>query len=206
MKNLSKFIKESIEKEYRIILDLDEACYESLDDELLDLLFEGKDFRHQKKGGNRIIWTSKDGDNIRMGDHATQRQDRPVEKGGDGGKKIGQYEISNMFRWAWDDIMDMNYDGKLKPFEYQQRRVDAWTIECQCWLNNKNDKDEVEYCGARPRNMNLWAVWMLQESGHQVDIIVKTIFRGERLNHIAIQERIRIDAKGNVQQRYKQIN
>lgn len=205
MKNLSEFIKESIEKEYRIILDLDEACYESLDEELLDLLFEGKDFRHQKKGGNRVIWTSKDGDNIRMGDHATQRQDRPVEKGGDGGKKIGQYEISNMFRWAWDDIMDMNYDGKLKPFEYQQRRVDAWTIECQCWLNNKNDKDEVEYCGARPRNMNLWAVWMLEESGHQVDIIVKTIFRGERMNHIAVQERIRIDAKGNVQQRYKEL-
>lgn len=205
MKNLSKFLKESLEKEYRIILDLDEACYESLDDDLLDLLFEGKDFRHQKKGGNRVIWTSKDGDNIRMGDHATQRQDRPVEKGGDGGKKIGQYEISNMFRWSWDDIMEMNYDGKLKPFEYQQRRVDAWTIECQCWLNNKNDKDEVEYCGARPRNMNLWAVWMLQESGHHIDIIVKTIFRGERLNHTVVQERIRIDAKGNVQQRYKEV-
>lgn len=205
MKSLTRFLKESVEKEYRIILDLDESCYECLDDELLNLITEGKDFRHQNKGGNRVIWTSKDGDNIRMGDHATQRQDRPVEKGGDGGKKIGQHEISNMFRWSWNDIMEMNYEGKLKPFEYQQRRVDAWTIECQCWLNNKNEKDEVEYCGGRPRNMNLWAVWMLQESGYKVDIIVKTIFRGERMNHIAVQERIRIDSKGNVQQRYKEV-
>lgn len=203
MKSLVQFLKESLKKEWRIILDLDESCYECLDDELLHLITEGKD--HRSRGGNRVIWTSKDGDNIRMGDHATQRQDRPVEKGGDGGKRIGQHEISNMFRWAWDDIMEMNYDGKLKPFEYQQRTVDAWTIECQCWLNNKNEKDEVEYSGGRPRNMNLWAVWMLKENGYQVDIIVKTIFRGERMNHVAVQERIRIDSKGNVQQRYKEV-
>lgn len=205
MKSLTRFLQESVEKEYRIILDLDESCYECLDDELLNLITESKDFRHHNKGGNRVIWTSKDGDNIRMGDHATQRQDRPIEKGGDGGKKIGQHEISNMFRWSWNDIMEMNYEGKLKPFEYQQRRVDAWTIECQCWLNNKNEKDEVEYCGGRPRNMNLWAVWMLEESGYKVDIIVKTIFRGERMNHTAVQERIRIDSKGKVQQRYKEV-
>lgn len=188
----------------RIIFQLDESSIELLDDKFQQFIMEGKDWRHHK-GGNRVVWTSKDGDNLRMGDHATQRQDRPVEKGGDGGKRIGQYEIVNMFRWAWDDIMEMNYDGKLKPFEYQQRMVDAWTIECQCWLNNKNDDGKVEYSGARPRNMNLWAVWLLEENGSKVDITVKTIFRGERMNHVAVQERIRIKTNGDVQQRYKQI-
>lgn len=188
----------------KIVFQLDEDSLQLLDDEFQQLIIEGKDWRH-KKGGNRVIWTSNDGDELRMGDHATQRQDRPTEKGGDGGKRIGQYEIVNMFRWAWDDIIEMNYNGKFKPFEYQQRMVDAWTIECQCWLNNKNEEDKVEYCGGRPRNMNLWAVWMLQEDGSKFDIIVKTIFRGERMNHTAVQERIRIDSKGNVIQRYKQI-
>ena len=190
----------------RIIFQLDESSLELLDDDFRQMIIEGKDMHHQYKGGNRIVWTSKDGDNLRMGDHATQRQDRPVEKGGDGGKRIGQYEIVNMFRWAWDDIMEMNYDGKLKSFEYQQRKVDAWTIECQCWLNNKNEEDKVEYGGPRPRNMNLWAVWFLQENGSKVDIIIKTIYRGERMNHVAVQERIRINAHGNVIQRYKKID
>ena len=51
--------------------------------------------------------------------------------------------------------------------------------------------------------MNLWAIWFLQENGPKVDIIIKTIFRGERMNHVTVQERIRIDSKGNVIQRYK---
>lgn len=190
----------------RIIFQLDESSLELLDDDFKQMIIEGNDWRHQSKGGNRVVWTSKDGDNLRMGDHATQRQDRPVEKGGDGGKRIGLYEIVNMFRWAWNDIMEMNYDGKLKPFEYKQKKVDAWTIECQCWLNNKNTGDKVEYCGARPRNMNLWAIWFLQENGSTVDIIIKTIFRGVRANHVTVQERIRIDSKGNVIQRYKNID
>lgn len=206
MKNLSEYLNRNKfeHKLGRIIFQLDESSIELLDDEFQQFIMEGKDWHHHK-GGNRVVWTSKDGDNLRMGDHATQRQDRPVEKGGDGRKRIGQYEIVNMFRWAWDDIIEMNYDGKLKPFEYQQKMVDAWTIECQCWLNNKNDDDKVEYSGARPRNMNLWAVWLLEENGSKVDIIVKTIFRGECMNHIAVQERIRIKANGDVQQRYKQI-
>lgn len=190
----------------RIIFQLDESSLELLDDDFKQMIIEGKNMHHQYKGGNRIVWTSKDGDNLRMGDHATQRQDRPVEKGGDGRKRIGQYEIVNMFRWAWNDIMEMNYDGKLKPFEYQQRKVDAWTIECQCWLNNKNEEDKVEYGGPRPRNMNLWAVWFLQENRSKVDIIIKTIFRGERMNHVAVQERIRINSHGNIIQRYKKID
>ena len=184
---------------------MDESSLELLDDEFQQFILEGNDWHHTK-GGNRVVWTSNDGDELRMGDHATQRQDRPVEKGGDGGKRIGQYEIVNMFRWSWDDIMEMNYDGKFKPFEYQQRRVDAWTIECQCWLNNNKDKNgEVEYCGARPRTMNLWAVWMIEENGTKIDIIIKTIFRGERINHTSVQERIRIRANGDVEQRYKKI-
>lgn len=190
----------------RIIFQLDESSLELLDDDFKQLVLEGQDWHHKSKGGNRVVWTSNDGDNLRMGDHATQRQDRPTEKGGDGGKRIGQHEIINMFRWAWNDIMEMNYDGKLKPFEYQQRTVDAWTIECQCWLSNKNEEDKVEYRGGRPRNMNLWAVWFLKESGYKVDIIIKTIFRGERMNHVAVQERIRIDSHGNVIQRYKKID
>ena len=190
----------------RIIFQLDESSLELLDDDFQQFIAEGKDYRHNK-GGNRVVWTSKDGDELRMGDHATQRQDRPTDKGGDGGKRIGQYEIVNMFRWAWDDIMEMNYDGKLKPFEYQQRTVDAWTIECQCWLNNNKEKNgEVEYCGARKKDMNLWGVWFLQENGSKVDIIIKTIFRGERMNHVAVQERIRIRTNGDVEQRYKKID
>lgn len=188
----------------RIIFQLDESSIELLDDEFQQFIIEGKYWRH--KGGNRVVWTSNDGDNLRMGDHATQRQDRPVEKGGDGGKRIGQYEIVNMFRWAWNDIMEMNYDGKFKPFEYQQRTVDAWTIECQCWLNNNQEKNgEVEYCGARPKNMNLWAVWMIEENNSKIDITIKTIFRGERINHTSVQERIRIRANGNIEQKYKKI-
>ena len=135
----------------KIIFQLDESSLELLDEDFQQFILEGKDYRHSK-GGNRVIWTSNDGDELRIGDHANQRRDRDVEHGGDGEKRIGQYEIVNMFRWAWDDIMDMNYDGKLKSFDYQQRKVDAWTIECQAWLNNdKEHNNEVIYCGARPK-------------------------------------------------------
>lgn len=188
----------------KIIFQLDESSIELLDDSFHQFILEGKDYRHGHKGGNRVIWTSNDGDDLRMGDHATQRQDRPVEKGGDGGKRISQQEIINMFRWSWNDIMEMNYNGKLSPFEYQQRQVDAWTIECQCWLNI-DQEDKIKYGGARPKNMNLWAVWLLKENGPKVDITIKTIYRGERMNHIACQERIRIRANGDVEQRYKKV-
>lgn len=202
MKTLTEYLnRNSFENKIgKIIFQLDESSLELLDDEFQQFILEGKDYRHN---GNRIIWTSNDGDNLRIGNHATQRQDRPVDKGGDGGKRISQKEIVNMFIWAWDDIVEMNYNGKLKPFEYQQRKVDAWTIECQCWLINK--ENEIKYSGSRPRNMNLWAVWFLQENGSKFDIIIKTIFRGVRMNHISAQERIRIDSKGNVIQRYKSI-
>ena len=186
-----------------IFFDLDEESLQLLDNDSRQILesynyvltynvitedkYYSKTHKTNKSHGNRILWTSKDGDSLLIGDHANSRKDRPVEKGGDGGKPISNAEIINMFRWAWDDIMDMNYDGKLKPFEYQQRKVDAWTIECQCWLNiNKENNNEVVYGGARPRNMNLWAVWMLEENGSKVDITIKTIFRGE-LRHTVVQ-------------------
>ena len=46
---------------------------------------------------------------------------------------------------------------------------------------------------------------MLEENGSKVDIIIKTIFRGELLKHTVVQERIRIRANGDVEQRYKEV-
>ena len=209
MISLEKFIKRNKfeNKIGNIIFQLDESSLELLDDEFKQILEDHNSILPYNiiLEGNRIIWTSNDGDNLKMGDHANSRKDRPIEKGGDGGKPISNAEIINMFRWAWDDIMEMNYDGKLKPFEYQQRLVNAWTIECQCWLNHDKENNEVIYGGGRPRRMNLWAVWMLEENGSKVDIIIKTIFRGELLKHTVVQERIRIRANGDVEQRFKKI-
>ena len=195
MKSIIEYLnKDKFENKLgNIIFQLDEDSLELLDDEFRQIL-----------ESNRIIWSSNDGDELKIGDHANSRKDRPAEKGGDGGKPISNAEIINMFRWAWDDIIEMNYDGKFKPFEYQQRMVNAWTIECQCWLNIDKENNKVIYGGARPRRMNLWAVWMLQENGSKIDIIIKTIFRGE-LKHTVVQERIRIRANGDVEQRYKEI-
>lgn len=200
MKTLTEYLnRNSFENKVgRIIFQLDESSLEFLDDEFQQFILEGKSYHH----GNRIIWTSNDGDNLRMGDHATQRQDRPIEKGGDGGKRISQEEIINMFVWAWDDIIEMNYDGKLKPMMYNGKQS-SFTIECQCWLiQDKEYNNKIKYNGARPKNMNLWAAWMLEENGSKMDIIVKTIFRGQTFMHAKSQERIRIDSRGNVLQRY----
>jgi len=195
MKSIIEYLnKDKFENKLgNIIFQLDEDSLELLDDEFRQIL-----------ESNRTIWSSNDGDELKIGDHANSRKNRPAEKGGDGGKPISNAEIINMFRWAWDDIIEMNYDGKFKPFEYQQRIVNAWTIECQCWLNIDKENNKVIYGGARPRRMNLWAVWILQENGPKIDIIIKTIFRGE-LKHTVVQERIRIRANGDVEQRYKEI-
>ena len=224
MLNIFEYIQRNTfeNKINNIIFDLDEESLSLLDDEFVSQINENKIFsldrliteekyydkthKKNKSHGNRTIWTSNDGDELKMGDHANSRKDRPVEKGGDGGEPIKQYEIVNMFRWAWDDIMEMDLDGKLEPFEYKQRMVDAWTIECQCWLNtDKDHNDKVVYGGARKRDMNLWAVWMLESKGTKSDITIKTIYRGERMNHVAVQERIRIRANGNIEQRYPKV-
>jgi len=225
MRNIFEYLHRNTfeNKINNIIFDLDENSLSLLDDEFVSQINENKFFsldrliteekyydkthKNNKHHGNRTIWTSNDGDELKMGDHANSRKDRPVEKGGDGGEPIKQYEIVNMFRWAWDDIMEMDLDGKLEPFEYKQRMVDAWTIECQCWLNtDKDHNDKVVYGGARKREMNLWAVWLLETNGQKSDITIKTIYRGERMNHVAVQERIRIKANGAVEQRYKKID
>ena len=226
MRNIFEYIQRNTfeNKINNIVFDLDEESLSLLDDEFVTQINENKIFsldrfriiteekyydkthKNNKHHGNRTIWTSNDGDELKMGDHANSRKDRPVEKGGDGGDPIKQYEIVNMFRWAWDDIMEMDLEGKLEPFEYNQRMVDAWTIECQCWLNtDKDHNDKVIYGGARKREMNLWAVWLLESKGAKSDITIKTIYRGERMNHIAVQERIRIKANGDVEQRYKKL-
>ena len=224
MRNIFEYIQRNTfeNKINNIIFDLDEESLSLLDDEFVAQINENKFFsldrliteekyydktyNKNKSHGNRTIWTSNDGDELKMGDHANSRKDRPVEKGGDGGEPIKQYEIVNMFRWAWDDIMEMDLDGKLKPFEYKQRMVDAWTIECQCWLNtDKDHNNKIVYGGARKRDMNLWAVWLLESKGAKSDITIKTIYRGERMNHVAVQERIRIKANGNVEQRYPKV-
>lgn len=181
-------------KVINIIFQLDEDSIELLDDNLQKLILEG----------NRTIWTSNDGDELLMGDHANNRRDRPIDKGGDGGKKITQNEIINMFRWAWDDIMEMNYDGKLKTIIYNNK-PSSFTIECQCWLNiDKEHNNKIIYGGARPKDMNLWAAWMIEENGSKIDIIIKTIFRGQLFKHSKTQERIRIRANGDIEQRYKE--
>lgn len=224
MRNIFEYLHRNTfeNKINNIIFDLDENSLSLLDDEFVSQINENKFFsldrliteekyydkthKNNKHHGNRTIWTSNDGDELKMGDHANSRKDRPVEKGGDGGEPIKQYEIVNMFRWAWDDIMEMDLDGKLEPFEYKQRMVDAWTIECQCWLNtDKDHNNKVVYGGARKRDMNLWAVWLLESKGAKSDITIKTIYRGERMNHVAVQERIRIKANGNVEQRYPKV-
>lgn len=224
MRNIFEYLQRNTfeNKINNIIFDLDEESLSLLDDEFVSQINENKIFsldrliteekyydkthKNNKHHGNRTIWTSNDGDELKMGDHANSRKDRPAEKGGDGGKPISNAEIINMFRWSWDDIMELNYDGKLKPFEYNQRMVDAWTIECQCWLNtDKEHNNKVVYGGARPKKMNLWAVWMLEENGSKVDITIKTIFRGD-LKHTYVQERIRIRTNGDVEQRYKKID
>ena len=224
MRNIFEYIQRNTfeNKINNIIFDLDEESLSLLDDEFITQINENKIFsldrliteekyydkthKNNKHHGNRTIWTSNDGDELKIGDHANSRKDRPAEKGGDGGKPISNAEIINMFRWSWDDIMELNYDGKLKPFEYNQRMVDAWTIECQCWLNtDKEHNNKVVYGGARPKKMNLWAVWMLEENGSKVDITIKTIFRGD-LKHTYVQERIRIRTNGDVEQRYKKID
>ena len=223
MQNIFEYLQRNIfeNKVGNIIFDLDEDSLALLDSDFVEQINENKIFsldrliteekyydknHNHRQRGNRTIWKSNDGDELKIGDHANQRKDRPVEKGGDGGEPIKQYEIVNMFRWAWDDIMEMDLDGKLEPFEYKQRMVDAWTIECQCWLNtDKDHNDKVVYGGARKREMNLWAVWLLESKGAKSDITIKTIYRGERMNHVAVQERIRIKANGNVEQRYPKV-
>jgi len=191
-------------KSFNIIFELDEESYSLLDDSFKNILESNNnilssDFIFEN---NRTIWKSNDGDELKIGDHANSRKDRPIENGGDGKEPIKDYEIVNMFRWAWNNIMDMNYDGKLEKVIYNGR-PSSFTIECQCWLNNDKNSKDIKYNGARPKDMNLWAAWLLEEYGTKIDIIIKTIFRGQMFKHSKSQERIRIKANGEIEERYK---
>ena len=208
MKSLISYLTRDVfeNKIGKIIFDLDKTSLDCLEMNFKHFLESNHNMLDLNLilESNRTIWTSNDGDELKIGDHANSRRDRPVDKGGDGGKKIAQYEIINMFRWSWNNIMDMNYEGKLKPFEHDGRKVNAWTTECQCWLNNDKENDnEVVHCGPRPKDMTLWAVWMLEENGTKVDITIKTIFRGEWLKHSKVQERIKILRNGQINEIYK---
>ena len=143
---------------------------------------------------NRIIYSDNES-TLKIGDHATQRQDRPVDKGGDG-EHIDEREIINMFKWAWNDIIDMYQNGFFKP----DGDVKRFTIQLKCWLREKANK--LFYDGARPEHKYLWAVFMPFENYNtgKIDIVIVTIFRGVRLNHSRRQERIVIATNGYVKQ------
>lgn len=210
MKSLTSYLtRDAFENKIgKIIFDLDETSLDCLEMNFRQLLGSNHNVLNFNLilENNRTIWTSNDGDELKIGDHANSRRDRPIDSGGDGGKKIGQYEIINMFRWSWNNIMDMNREGKLKPFDFDGHTVNSWTIECRCWLNNdKNNNNEVICCGPRPNNMTLWGAWMLKENGSKADIIIKTIYRGSFLKHRKVQERIKILRNGQINEIYKKI-
>lgn len=191
-------------KSFNIVFELDEDSYNLLDDNFKNILESNNYILNSDLifENNRTIWKSNDGDELKIGDHANSRKDRPIENGGDGKEPIKDYEIVNMFRWAWNNIMDMNYDGKLEKVIYNGR-PSSFTIECQCWLNNDKNSKDIKYNGARPKDMNLWAAWLIEEYGTKIDIIIKTIFRGQIFKHSKSQERIRIRANGEIEEIYK---
>lgn len=152
--------------------------------------------KDNKSHGNRTIWSSKDGDNLKIGDHATQREDRPIDKGGDG-EHIDEQEIIDMFIYTWSDIMEMYYDGHLKHSEDLKSFV-TW---CKCYLTGSENNLHAD--GARPENKYLWAAWMIQENYNtgKIDITIRTIFRGEYFKHGKVQERIIIANNGYIKQK-----
>lgn len=180
-----------------IIFELDESSIELLNTLFVQLITEEKYYDKTKynKTSGRIVWKSKDGDTLKYTSHAKDREDRPIEKGGDG-EHIEEHEIIDMFKHSWQDIMEMYYDGYLKTDMYGNN---AWTIQCKCYLEGNN---KLKSIGARPVNKYLWAVWKIEENYNtgKLDLIIITIFRGERLKHTRNQERILIANNGYVKQ------
>lgn len=180
-----------------IIFELDESSIELLNPLFVQLITEEKYYdktRHNKTSG-RVVWKSKDGDTLKYTSHAKDREDRPTEKGGDG-EHIDEQEIIDMFKHAWQDIMEMFYEGYLQTDQYGNR---AWTIQCKCYLAGEY---KLKSIGARPVDKHLWAVWKIEENYNtgKLDLTIITIFRGERLNHRRNQERILIANNGYVKQ------
>ena len=155
-----------------------------------------KQYKNGKSHGNRPIWTSKDGDKLKIGDHATQREDRPIEKGGDG-EHIDEQEIIDMFIYTWSDIMDMYYEGYLK----HSNELKSFVTWCKCYL--EGSENNLHAAGSRPENKYLWAAWMIQENYNtgKIDVTIRTIFRGEFFKHGKAQERIIIANNGYIKQK-----
>lgn len=201
-----------------IRFELDESSMEFLSDDAKSLINEGyyitldnniiaemsnnanryQNKNNNKSHGNRTIWTSKDNDTLKIGDHATQRQDRTIEQGGDGGH-ISTQEIVNMFIYTWGDIMDMYQNGYLK----WTQNVKSFVTLCKCYLFGSGNN--IYPNGARKDDKFLWAAWMINENYKtgKLDIIIRTIFRGAFFKHGKAQERLTIDRKGNIKQHVK---
>lgn len=178
-----------------IIFELDESSIELLGPSFVEFITEAKYYDKYAKSG-RVLWQGKDGDTIKITTHATEREDRDVEHGGDG-QHINEKEILNMFIYAWDDIMSLFYEGHLRKDSYGN---DAWVIQCKCYL--EGEEPNIKPAGARPEEKHLWAVWKLYENytTGKLDLRIITIFRGVRLNHRANQRRILIANNGYVKQ------
>lgn len=183
-----------------ITFELDESSLDLLSDEFKSMICEMSKYPEKtsnKQKNYRIIWVSRDKDNLRLTTHGEDRLDRPTEKGGDG-EHIEESEIKNMFIYAWSDIMDMYYEGYLNKDNYGNNR---WVIQCKCYLSGSENNLYAD--GARPENKYLWAVFNVKENYNtgKIDVTIVTLFRGERLNHTSRQERIVIANNGYVKQK-----
>lgn len=178
MKSIKSYILETL---YTFENCIGEIRFE-LDNDSKQLLLEG----------NRIIHKDYES-TLKIGDHATQRENRPVDKGGDG-EPIEESEIINMFKWSWADIIDMYKEGFLQRTE----ETKYFIIQCKCYIKEENNKLYTD--GARPEEKHLWAAWMVVENFNtgKIDIIIRTIFRGSFFRHRRNQERILIANNGYV--------
>lgn len=166
----------------KIIIQLDEDSNVSFDN--------GNNFIIES---NRKVWTSPDGENLKIGNHATQREDRPIERGGDG-KHIDEQEIINMFIYAWKniilmaktDIPDPNqkipsdwvdvkkptgehkYPVKIIKVSDDNGRsfngTTQYSYTIQCCAWLKNENGKVVYDGARPLDQTLYAAFSVNKT------------------------------------------
>lgn len=177
-----------------------EGCYIAIDDIISEMSQNAQRYDHvknpkrpNKNGGNRTIWKDKHDNALKIGDHATQREDRPIEKGGDG-EHIDEQEIIDMFIYTWNDILDMYNEGQFK-------RDNICITQCKCYLTGSENNLHAD--GARPENKFLWAAWMIEENFHtgKLDVKIRTIFRGSYFRHRSSQNKIIIANNGFIKQK-----
>lgn len=203
MKSLFEYLVNLNYKLGNIIFELDESSQELLGSNTQYIVEMGKYYdkinKSHNNGGNRIVWTSDDDDNLRIGAHATDRLDRSIEKGGDG-EHIDQREIINMFIYAWHDLINMYNNEYLSTDEY-----DSNVISCRCYL--KEHDDTLIVTGARPYEKNLWAAFFIEEKpDYKIDVIIKTLYRGMIFKHSKSQDRLIITINGRVKQIIPELN